>query len=118
MTPHAMTQASKDMMACIDECQRCHATCLSTARHCLELGGAHAESTHITMLIDCADICRVSADFMLRLSSHHRVTCRACAEVCRACAEDCERLADGDQTMLRCVEECRSCQSSCEAMAA
>jgi hypothetical protein len=70
------------------------------------------------MLLDCAEICQTSANFMLRGSDLHQRTCAICAEVCRACAEDCERMADGDKMMLECARQCRSCAESCERMAA
>jgi hypothetical protein len=69
-------------------------------------------------MLDCAEICQTSADFMLRGSDRHHLTCRICADICRACAEDCERLAGDDPMMRECAEECRRCQKSCERMAA
>jgi hypothetical protein len=113
-----MTQVSREMQQCVDECVRCHAICVTTVRHCLELGGRHADPAHIMLLLDCAEICQTSADFMLRISDRHQLTCRSCADICRACAGECERMAGGDQVMQQCTEQCRSCQHSCERMAA
>ena len=104
------------MRECIDECQNCHAICVETAAHCLTLGGKHASYDHQTLLQDCGQICQTSADYMLRGSSLHRDTCRACAEVCDRCAASCERMGD-DATMKRCAEACRSCAESCRRMA-
>ncbi len=109
---------SNEMQQCIDECTRCHDTCVAMVNHCLERGGRHAAPAHITLLLDCAEICQTSANFMLRGSERHHLTCRACAEICRACAEDCERLGQSDEMMQECAEECRRCQHSCERMAA
>jgi hypothetical protein len=111
---HARTH---QMQECIDNCTRCHAICVETTTHCLEKGGRHAEAGHIRLLMDCAQICATSADFMLRGSDLHRRTCGACAEVCARCADDCERLADDDM-MRRCAEECRRGAESCRKMAA
>jgi hypothetical protein len=117
--PQQLSQAiSSEMQQCIDECTRCHNVCLSLVSHCLERGGKHADRAHITLLLDCAEICQTSANFMLRGSERHHSICRVCAEVCRACAEDCERMAEGDEFMQQCAEECRRCQESCERMAA
>jgi hypothetical protein len=104
------------MQECIKACSDCHDVCLQTMTHCLTKGGMHAEVGHITTLADCAQICETSADFMLRGSMLHKVTCGACAEVCRACAESCEAMAD-DEMMRRCAEECRRCEESCRRMA-
>lgn len=111
--PHHITD---ELRRCIEECQSCHEICLEAVAHCLQLGGKHAEAPHITTLLDCADICRTSADFMLRGSESHKRTCEVCAEVCERCAEDCERLSD-DEMMRRCAEECRRCAESCRRMA-
>lgn len=113
----AMSHLSKEMKDCIDNCLNCHAVCLNTVQHCLERGGAHAEQAHVRLMLDCAEICQVSANFMLRGSELHGETCRACGVVCTRCAEDCARLGDDDQ-MRACVEMCRKCADSCKRMAA
>jgi hypothetical protein len=105
------------MQECIDNCTECHAVCTETVMHCLRKGGEHAAPPHVRLLLDCADICRTSADFMLRRSELHTRTCGVCAEVCERCAEECERMAD-DEQMRRCAETCRRCADSCRRMAA
>lgn len=104
------------MRECIEECNRCHNICLVSISHCLEMGGEHAEPGHIRMLMDCAEICQTSANFMVRNSDLHGQVCAVCAEVCERCAEDCERFED-DQVMQQCAEICRSCARSCSEMA-
>jgi hypothetical protein len=105
------------MQQCIRNCLDCYRVCLETLNHCLLKGGKHAEAGHIRLLLDCAEICRTSADFMIRGSDLHGRTCGVCAEVCRRCAEDCEGLAD-DEPMKACAEMCRRCAESCQRMAA
>jgi hypothetical protein len=85
------------MQQAIEECTRCQAICRQTLGHCLELGGKHADPAHTRLMIDCAEICQTSANFMLRGSDLHHRTCAVCTEVCRPCAEDCERVASGEQ---------------------
>ena len=102
------------MQECIDNCQKCHAMCLGMATtFCLEKGGAHVEPNHFRLMLDCAQICAVSADFMLRNSPHQGHICRECAEICDGCAASCEALGDMDD----CVAACRACAQSCRAMA-
>lgn len=108
---------SQDMRQCIEECEDCHSICLETIQHCLQMGGKHAEASHIGMLAGCAQICSTSADFMLRGSQLHTHTCRACAEICRACAESCQRIGGEDETMKKCAEACRRCAEACTRMA-
>lgn len=116
---HTATQAlSREMQECIDNCTECHAICVATAVHCLEIGGRHASRQHQVTLLDCAQICVASADFMLRQSPIHGMVCAACAEACRRCADECERMAQGDEMMRQCAEVCRRCAESCERMAA
>lgn len=107
---------SPEMRDCIQECQGCHAVCLETITHCLQKGGEHAEADHIRLMLDCAEICQTSANYMLRGSDLHTLTCGVCAEVCARCAQDCDRLGD-DEMMRRCAEKCRRCAESCRRMA-
>ena len=117
MNAHADPHRAPAMDDCIDACTRCHATCVETITHCLIRGGPHAAPAHIALLSTCADICRTSADAMLRGSDAHVHTCRACAAICRLCADACAAMGD-DATMQRCAEACRRCAEHCERMAA
>ena len=113
--PHQMSQ---QMHECIENCTNCHNICIETAAHCLQMGGKHAEASHIRTLLDCADICATSASFMLRGSDFHKQTCGLCAEVCEQCATSCEQIDPNDEQMRACAEMCRRCAQSCRAMAA
>ena len=115
MTHHTAEHRSAEMNACIQNCTDCHAVCLETITHCLHEGGAHADEQHLTLLATCADICRTSADAMLRGSHVHGYLCGACAAVCTACADACAAMTD-DPEMARCAEACRRCATTCEAM--
>lgn len=134
------SQAQPTMQECIDNCTRCHNVCLETFNYCLWLGGRYIESVHLRLLLDCAEICQTSANFMLRGSDLHRETCGACAVVCENCAKDCERYAvpgegsgapmsrhsgvphvskeNVDEQMKYCAEVCKQCARSCHEMAA
>jgi hypothetical protein len=118
MSTQPARQNDRSMQECIQNCLDCHRVCLELVSHCLKMGGKHAEPDHIRLLLDCAQICATSADFMIRGSDLHALTCGACAEVCARCADDCERMAEGDEPMTRCAEVCRRCAESCRRMAA
>lgn len=107
---------TREMQAGIDECTGCHAVCLQTVRHCLEMGGPHAAAEHIITLLDCAEACRASANAMLVGSPRHGRVCALCAEACRACEESCRRFGN-DATMKQCADTCQRCAESCERMA-
>jgi hypothetical protein len=105
------------MERCIENCSNCQRTCLETAaRH---FRGEHTptlEETHVRLLLDCAQICSTSADFMMRGSAMHGHTCGACAAICERCADECERMGE-DPYMAACAEICRRCAESCREMA-
>ena len=117
MSSHTTHQMGPEMQQCIQNCMECHRICLETVAHCLQMGGKHAEATHIRLLLDCVEICQTSANFMIRGSDLHARTCAVCAEVCERCAEDCERIGSDDEQMRRCAEMCRRCAESCRRMA-
>lgn len=108
---HHLTPA---MQQCIDNCLTCHSVCLREAmNHCLETGGRHTEPAHFRLMINCAEICQTSANFMLSGSAFHARVCGVCAEVCEACARSCEGVGAMDD----CVQACRRCAESCRQMA-
>ena len=107
---------SASMQECIQNCTDCHRICVETVAYCLQQGGKHAEPAHIRTLLDCAEICQTSANFMLRGSEFHASTCGVCGEVCAACADACAAMGD-DAQMQACAEACRRCAESCRQMA-
>src|SRR3954469_23226764 len=114
--PTAAAEPSDAMLLCIQDCLDCHRACVQTLVYCSRQGGAHANPDHLRLMMDCAQVCQTSADFMLRHSPLHVHTCRACAEVCQACADDCDRMAS-DLRMKACADTCRHCAESCRQMA-
>lgn len=106
---------AQDVQQCISDCWDCHSVCSETVFHCLEMGGKHAEPTHIRLMLDCAEICQTAANFMLRGSALHVQTCALCAVICERCASDCARFGD-DQQMKACADACRRCSESCQRM--
>jgi hypothetical protein len=108
------TDAS-NAQSCIDTCSHCHRVCLQTAMgHCLTTGGKHTAPEHFRLMMDCAAICQLSANFQLSRSSFDTRLCGLCAEVCEACARSCEAIGDMDD----CVKACKNCANSCRSMSA
>jgi hypothetical protein len=95
----------------------CHRECEEAINYCLQQGGRHAEAAHIRLLTDCADICRMAADFMARSSEFHPAICGLCADVCRQSAAACDAFGD-DEQMRRSAQACRECEQACRQMAA
>lgn len=110
--PHATI--APDMQQCIEHCLDCYQTCFGEAmQHCLPTGGKHVEAHHFGLMMNCAEICRTAAEFMMTSSPLHARVCAACAEVCDACAASCENVGD----METCMQACRTCADSCRHMA-
>lgn len=114
---HGAENAHQDSMRqCIQNCLDCHSRCLETAIHCQQLGGKHAEPAHLRLLLDCAEICQTSANFLLRGSNFHGRVCGVCANVCEQCARSCERFPN-DAQMKACAASARRSAESCRLMA-
>lgn len=111
-----MEEMEDQVVDCIEDCINCHSYCLQTIQHCLHIGGDHAQPDHIRLLMDCAQICQVSADFMMRSSDWDGLVCSVSADICDTCADDCERFRE-DEFMMECAEICRKCAKSCQEMA-
>jgi hypothetical protein len=109
---------SEEMHDCIESCSDCHDVCTETIVHCLTKGGAYADRQHIKTLLDCAQACDTSRDFMLRGSALHDMYCRGCSHACDRCAESCEQLAGDDEVLRNCAQTCRRCAESCRQMSA
>jgi hypothetical protein len=108
-------QAHDELQECIEECLNCHAVCTLTLQHCIASGGTRTDVNLVGVLLDCAEMCQTSANFMLRGSPYHVVTCGACAELCRACDEACRAVRD-DEQLQHCAEVCAACARACEQM--
>src|SRR5678809_1313370 len=61
---HEHDEGHDELQHCIEECLNCHAVCTMTVQYCLAEGGEHADQVHIGVLLDCAELCQVSANFM------------------------------------------------------
>jgi hypothetical protein len=114
-----MPTITQSLEQCIENCTRCQRICLETAaRHFRgEDRATKGREGHVRLLLDCAEICQTSANFMVRGSELHGQTCAACAAVCERCAEECDKLGE-DPHLAACAEICRACAQTCREMAA
>lgn len=113
MDATAPTQAMREA---IRECTSCAIAAKEALTFSLAHGAEHAEADHLRLLMDCAQICQTSADFLLRASPLNGDICRACAIVCRAVGADASDI--GTPELLRLAEHCRACATACDTMAA
>jgi hypothetical protein len=97
------------MQDCIRNCLDCYQACLSAS--------IRPDAELALMLQDCAAICALSANVMLRNSPRHVDTCSLCADICDDCAEACARHRE-DRVLLHCADLCWRCAESCREMSA
>ena len=76
-----MGQGPMTRESCIDICIKSHQMCLETARYCFEKGGDHVAPTHLALLLDCAEMCQMTANSLMRRSPQHGAICGACADL-------------------------------------
>ena len=105
------------MRICIQDCTECYQMCSHLVDYSLKKDASHAHAEHIKILLDCARICNLSADLMIRHSEFHNSTCKVCAEVCLACAISCDISGKNDPMVQACAETCRKCAASCTEIA-
>ena len=110
MSPHL----NDEMKAAIEACQACHDACMETTAK-LRMRGPGDEG-QIGALLDCADLCRLAANFLARDSPLHAMACALCADACQRAARDCERV--DDESVRRTADACRRTADRCRRLAA
>ncbi|MFL6710744.1 MAG: four-helix bundle copper-binding protein [Massilia sp.] len=101
---------------CIKACYACAQACDACSAACLQEDDPRMMAHCIALDIQCAGICRLSAEFMSRDGEFARQLCALCAEVCEACATECAGHPAGH--CQACAEACRQCAAACRAMSA
>lgn len=89
---------------------------METILYCYELGGDHAEPSHMRLLYDCAQMCSALQDSATLHSPSSIPLSLVVAEVCKRCGASCEGFK-GDRPMEKCAEVCRRCADACSALA-
>jgi len=113
----AMTHGTheKTMSEAIDSALECMRACEKCAFSCLEEKSVEMLRECIRLNTACADICGLSARFMIRESRFHAQICQLCVEICESCAMECDRHADMAHCR-DCAEACRECAQACREM--
>jgi len=93
--------------------------CNQCASSCLEEKDVTSLKECIRMDLECAAICRATAEIMTMDGKYIDALCQICADICTACAEECERHAKMGMEHCRvCAEACRQCAEECIHMSA
>lgn len=102
------------LQACIKACITCAQACNKCFKACLEKDNINELKEALSILVDCAEICYVTAVYMSKDNTFSEELSRSCAELCEKCASICERYED-----LQCqasVEACRQCAIECKVL--
>ena len=102
---------NSDLDLLADLCQ-CQESCMSWAMYSLKEGGDFAKLEHVRWLLDCADICSLAKNFLIRDSEYAGDILSICSYICDDCAESCETFFE-DKMMKDCAMVCRNCGESC-----
>lgn len=100
----------------LDALNNCAAECHHCSTACLEEVDVKMLTKCISLDMDCAAICTLTASLIARGSEHGKHLLKECAEVCNACADECEKHADHMEHCKKCAEACRACATACLAV--
>ena len=99
----------------LDALNNCAMECNHCTSACLEEQDVKMLAKCISLDMDCAAICTLTASLIARGSEHGKHLLKECAEVCNACADECEKHADHMDHCKKCAEACRACATACLA---
>jgi hypothetical protein len=109
-----VTNLTDKYQKCIDECNKCAQACLECMKLCLNEPDVEARRACISMLLECADICKQAVCFMAMDSQYSKDICKLCAIICESCATECGMFKDDH--CVKCAEICRLCANECNIM--
>ncbi len=109
------TMTRNKYQACIDECNRCAQTCYECFRACLNEPDINARKNCISILVECAQMCQMSALIMSMDGEFVKEHCKLCAAICDKCTTECEMFKDDH--CKQCATECHTCADKCRKMA-
>lgn len=100
---------------CVRDCLECSCTCGEMIGYCLERGVPYADQDFVQLLMDCAEICQLNTNLLIRGSHRYLITSRACAEICKQCVDMCDQLI-ADEKLRRCKNILSRCVDSCQRL--
>lgn len=102
---------ANNLQDCIEACIRCAQVCNRCFKECLDKDNINGMKEALGILVDCAEMCYVTAAYLSNNNVYSGNVSGACAELCERCADICESYAT-----LSCrdsVEACRLCAAEC-----
>ncbi|MDF7814775.1 four-helix bundle copper-binding protein [Hymenobacter sp. YC55] len=93
--------------------QACVTACQQTNRLVAQQPDDNQLSRAARLSLDCADLCQLTAAFVVRDSEHLIYVLRECAELCRTCADEQARHAAIVATCRQGEQACRRAEDAC-----
>lgn len=109
-----VTNSTDKYQTCIDTCNRCAQACHECIKLCLSEPDVAARIDHISMMMECASICKEASCFMSMEAKHVKELCQLCAVICEECSNSCAKFKDDH--CQKCAAECKNCATECRAM--
>lgn len=110
-----VTNKTDMMQACIDACNQCAQACFECFNACINEPDSNARNHCISMLIECAMMCQMSAALMSMGGQFSHGHCELCAKICEKCAAECKMFKDDH--CQNCSTICQACADECQKMA-
>jgi len=101
--------------ACIDACNECATECSHCAMACLKEEDVKKLIRCINLDLECAAMCRATAEMMSLGSNYSNELCEICATICEACAVECQKHAHMSHCK-HCAAVCKRCAAECRMM--
>ncbi|MGI1806677.1 four-helix bundle copper-binding protein [Exiguobacterium sp. TDN 0502] len=98
----------------IDALQNCIVTCNTCFDACLSEEHVSAMTDCIRLDRDCADICSLLVQAVVRNSSQVTTLAAACIEICENCARECAK--HDHEHCQNCAEACLACAKHCQQL--
>ena len=106
---------SQKEIECLRACNECASACLQCAIGCLKEDQPKPMVHCISLDLECADICRLTAASIARGGEQMKAICALCAKACESCRAECGKHSM--EHCKRCAEACKHCAEACSAMA-
>lgn len=111
----ALTMETKKYQTCIDACNKCAQACYECFNACLNEPDLNARKNCVSMLVECAMMCQMSASTMSMNGQFSKEHCALCAKICDSCAKECNMFKDDH--CKTCAQACQDCADECRNMA-
>ena len=100
--------------SCIESCNAWAVACDQCTSGCLREHDVRMMAQCIRLDVDSAELCRLVAAYMARVSNYAVKVCQLCAELCESWDAECAKHRQSH--CQACAEACRRCGTECRRM--